>query len=238
MYLLIILLCVVFILASWIGYRRLFRLRHLSQSRLIFGFLGAMLLLTLMTIAHWMGYFPRDIAGKITMGLYTAVAGFFFGFAGKQYTLRTQAGYLEYAHRSFWTEVVPNLISILLIAFGLYRTQLFTLGPFTGIGITSGLSLIAFGVLGLTMRIVPEFRSKGVLILDRLVPWQEVVAYQWRRENVLQIDYLNIKNELTDFITAIPAEDHLMIERLLGKKLKEHEEERKEILEKRDLPKK
>lgn len=234
--LVILLLFLVFTLAFWMGYQRLLRLQHLNQRRLTYGFLIAMSILTLMTAAHWMGSFPQDIAGRFTMGLYIMVAGFFLGFATKQFILRRKTGYMEYAYRSFWTEAVPNLISILLIAFGFYRMQLFTLGPFTGIGLTSGLSLLAFGILGLTMRIVPEFRQKGILILDQLVPWQEVVAYRWHSENVIQIDYLNINNELTDFITAIPAEDHLIIERLLGKKLKEHEEERKKILEKRDQP--
>lgn len=231
MYLLIILLGSVFIFAFWAGYQRLLSLQHLSRKRLAYGLSTAMVILTLMTAAHWMGYFPQNIAAKFTMGLYTTAAGFFLGFAVKQFRLRRKTGYMEYAHRSFWTEAVPNLISILLVAFGFYRMQLFTLGPFTGIGLTSGLSVVAFGILGLTMRIVPEFRQKGILILDRLVPWQEVVAYRWHRENVIQIDYLNTNNKLTDFITAIPAEDHLIIERLLGKKLKEHEEERKKILD-------
>lgn len=233
MFLLVIFfLLLVFTLAFWVGYQRLLRLQHLNQRRLTYGFLAAMGILTFMTAAHWMGYFPQDMAGRFTMGLYTAVAGFFLGFAVKQFILRRKTGYMEYAYRSFWTEAVPHLISILLIAFGLYRMQLFTLGPFTGIGLTSGLSLLAFGILGLTMHIVPEFRQKGILILDQLVPWQEVMAYRWHRENVIQIDYLNDNDELTDFTTAIPAEDHLIIERLLGKKLKEHEEERKKILKK------
>jgi len=234
--LLILLLSIIFILALWMGYQRMLRLQHLTQRRLIYGFLAAIALLTIMSVAHWMGYFPQYIAAKVTMGLYLVVAGFFFGFAIKQIRLRRKAGYMEYACRSFWTEAVPNLISILLIAFGIYRMRLLASGPFTGIGVTSGLSLLAFGVLGLTMRIVPEFRQKGILILDRLVPWQEVVAYRWNGENVIQIDYLNTANNLTDFITAIPAEDHLIIERLLGKKLKEHEEERKKILDERVHP--
>ncbi|MCW9707402.1 hypothetical protein [Fodinibius salsisoli] len=233
MYLLIILFLVVFALAFWPGYKRMLRLQHLSRQRVIYGFLAAMIILTLMTIAHRLGYFPQDIAARFTMGLYMIVAGFFFGFSIKQFILKRKAGAIEYAYRSFWTEAIPNLISILLFAFGLYRIELLTMGPFTGIGITSGLSLIAFGFLGLTIRIVPEFRRKGVLVLDQFVPWKEIIAYRWHREDALQIDYLNANEELTDFITAIPAEDHLIIERLLAKRIKEHEEERKEILEKR-----
>ncbi|SMO78470.1 hypothetical protein [Fodinibius sediminis] len=233
MYLLVVLLlAVVFLVTFWMGYQRLLRLQHLNQQRLLYGLLAAMILLTLMTAAHRLGYFPQKIAANVTMGLYTAVAGFFFGYALKQFILRRQSGAMEYAHRSFWTEAIPNLISILLIAFGLYRMHLFTLGPFTGIGLTSGLSLLAFGIMGLTIRVVPEFRQKGILILDQQVPWQEVVAYRWYDEQAIQIDYLTPKGNLTDFVTAVPEEDHLFIERLLGKKLKEHEEERKEKLAK------
>lgn len=234
MYLLIILLLLVFALAFGLGYKRVLRLQHLSRQVVVYGFLAAMVALTLMTMAHRMGYFPQDIAARFTMGLYSIVAGFFFGFAVKQFVLRRRAGAMEYAYRSFWTEAIPNLIGILLIAFGLYRIDLLTLGPFSGIGITSGCSLIAFGFFGITMRIVPEFRRHGVLILDQFVPWKEIIAYRWHREDALQIEYLNTDEKLTDFVTAIPAEDHLIIERLLAKRIKEHEEERKEILEKRD----
>lgn len=233
---LIIFLTLAFIIAFWMGYQRILRLQHLNQRRLVYGLLTAMIVLTLMTVAHWMGYFPQDRAASFTMGLYISAAGFFLGFALKQYVLRRKAGTMEYTNRSFWTEAVPTLLSILLIAYGLYRMRLFTIGPFTGIGLTSGLSLVAFGLLGLTMRIVPEFRQKGILILDRMVPWQEVVAYSWHRENVIRIDYLSTSSDLTDFITAIPSEDELIIEQILGKKLKEHEEERKKILENLDQP--
>lgn len=234
MYLLILLLLLVGALAFWLGYKRVVRIQHISKRGVIYGFLAAMVVLTLMTVTHRLGYFPQHIAARFTMGLYAIVSGFFFGFATKQLVLRRRAGAMEYAYRSFWTEAIPNLIGILLIAFGLYRIELLTLGPFSGIGITSGCSLIAFGFMGITMRIVPEFRRKGVLILDQYVPWKEVIAYRWHREDALQIEYLNTDEELTDFITAIPAEDHLIIERLLAKRIKEHEEERKEILEKRD----
>jgi hypothetical protein len=234
MYLLIILLLLVFALAFWIGYKRVLRLQHLSRRRVIYGFFAAMAILTLMTLAHRLGYFPQHIAARFTMGLYAMAAGFFFGFAAKQFMLRRKAGAMEYAYRSFWTEAMPNLISILLFAFGLYRVELLTMGPFTGIGITSGLSLVALGFLGLTMRVVPEFRRKGVLILDQFVPWKEVITYRWYREDALQIEYLNANEKLTDFITAIPEEDHLLIEQLLAKRIKEHQEGRKEILENND----
>ena len=232
MYLLVILLLLFFISSFWVGYQRMLRLQHLNQKRVIYGFLTAMFILTLMTLAHWAGYFSQEVAARFTMGLYTVVAGFFSGFACKQFMLRQGSGEVIYTFRSLWTEAVPNLLAILLFAFGLYRTHLLVLGPFTGIGLTSGCSLIALGFLGLTMPIVPEFRHKGILIIDRLVPWKEVVSYHWHRENVLQIEYLNTDKTLTDFTTTIPADDHIIIERLLDEKLKEHEQQRKEELHK------
>jgi uncharacterized UPF0160 family protein len=77
---------------------------------------------------------------------------------------------------------------------------------------------------------VPEFRQKGILILDQFVPWRNIVSYRWESENVLQIDYYTSDNQLTDFTTYIPQEDRLIIEHLLHKKLKAHEQERKEMM--------
>lgn len=233
-YLLTGLLALVLLVSFWLGFRRVFRLRQLSKSRVINGFIFAMIILTLMTAAHWMGYFPQEIAAKFTMFLYIIAAGFFSGFAIKMISLRSKAKTIEYAYRSFWTEAAPALIAILLIAFGIYRTGALTLGPFTGIGITSGLSLMGFGLFGFTLNIVPEFRYRGILILDQFVPWQKVVAYHWHAENALQIEYLSPDNKLTDFTTFIPAEDELVVERLLAKKLKEHEQERKKVLSEED----
>ena len=231
MYLLVILFLVLFISLFWVGYRHIVRLQHLNRRRVIYGFWAALLILTIMTFAHWADYLPQTLAARLTMGFYSMVAGFLSGFACKQFMLRRGAGNVIYVFRSIWTEAIPNFIAILLLAFGLYRTHLLSLGPFTGIGLTSGISLIALGFLGLTMPIVPEFRRKGILIIDRLVRWQEVVSYRWHRENVLQIEYLNPDKTLTDFRTAVPEEDHLRIEGLLDKRLKEYEKERKKALQ-------
>lgn len=230
MYLLISLLTVAFLCAFWVGYKRLVQLQHLNQKRVLNSFITAMILLTLITLGQGLGVVSEEIAARFTMFLYTSVAGFFCGFAGKMMKLRQEAESTEYAYRSFWTDAAPNLIAVLVVAFGIYRTGLFTFGPYTGIGITSGLSLIGFGFFGLTLRIVPEFRLNGVLILDQFVPWKKIVSYSWESENVLQIDYYTTDNKLTDFSTFIPEDDELHIERLLGKKLKAHEQERKEMM--------
>lgn len=230
MYWVIGLLALSFLLSFWMGYRRILRLQHLNQRRVINGFIGAMIVLTLMSVGQWLDLYSQDIAARFTMLLYCLVAGFFCGFAFKMVLLRQEVQTIEYVYRSFWTESAPTLIAILVIAFGIYRTGLLSLGPYTGIGITSGLSLLGFGFFGLTVKVVPEFRRKGILILDQFVPWKNVVSYGWESEDVLQIDYYQEENALTDFTTFIPPEDQLIIERLLGKKLKEHEPERKKVM--------
>lgn len=228
--LLIIVLVIIFIAALWLGHRRLFRLEHLSRNLVVNGFLTVMIILTIMTIAHWMGLFPQPVAARVTMGLYTAAGGFFFGYGLKLLRLRNDAGAIEYIYWSFWTDVAPNLIAMLLVAYGIYRSGLLTLGPFSGIGITSGLSLIGFGFWGWTVRVVPEFRNKGLLMLDHLVSWAEVVSYSWQSEDVLRIDYLTQNKKISEFVTYIPPEDQLLLERILGKKITEYEEERKKAM--------
>lgn len=233
-YLLIGLLGLAFLLSFWTGFRSLLRFRHLSQRKVINGFILAMVVLTIMTAAHGMGYFAQETAAKFTMVLYSVAAGFFCGFAVKMVSFRREAKDLEYTYRSFLADTAPGLIAVMLIAFGIYRTGILTLGPFSGIGITSGLSLIGFGLFGLTIRIVPEFRFGGILILDQFVPWKKVIAYSWYTEDALKIEYLTSDNKFTDFTTYVPPDDQIIIERLLGKKLKEYEKERKKVLAEED----
>ncbi len=231
MYLILILLAVAFLLSFWMGYRRILRLQHLNQRRVLNGFVSAMVLLTLISAGQWLELISKDLAAHFTMFLYCLAAGFFFGYAFKMISLKQAVNKTEYVYRSFWTDAAPSIIAILIIAFGIYRTGLLQLGPYTGIGITSGLSLLGFGFLGLTIKIVPEFRDKGILILDQCVSWKHVVAYRWESENVLLIEYYTADDKLTDFTTYIPPKDELQIERLLAKKLKEYHQDRKEIME-------
>lgn len=230
MILLISILAILFGLAAWMGFRQLFRLELLNQQIVINSFMTVMGVLTVMTIANWMGILTQQIAANLTMGIYTVAAGFFSGYGLKLISFRNTSGYTEYVYRSFWTDIAPNLIAVILVAFGIYRTGLLTLGPFTGIGITSGISLIAFGFWGWTIRVVPEFRNNGLLFLDQYIDWEKLVSYTWTEEETIEIDYLTDGQKLTSFSTYIPEEDRLIIERILGKKLKENEEQRTDEL--------
>lgn len=225
---LIAILVILFGLSAWQGYRQVFRLEHLNQRLVINSFLAMMGILTLMTIAHWFGFFTQRLAANITTGIYIVAAGFFSGYGAKLLALRSKASSIEYMCRSFWTDIAPNLIAIILVAFGIYRTGIITMGPFTGIGITSGISLIAFGFWGWTIRVVPEFRSKGFLFLDQFIYWKQLISYQWIEEETLEIDYLTADDKLTSFSTYIPNEDRMIIEEILNRKLKENEELREQ----------
>jgi hypothetical protein len=216
--------------AGYLGYRRRLRLDHLNQNRVINTLLAAMVVLTLMSLAHGLGLFSQAVAAKVTMSAYTLAGGFFIGYGVQLIVLRRRAGNLEYMYRSFWTDVAPNFISIALFAFGVYRAGVLHWDFLTGIGITSGLSLIGFGFLGWTVHVVPEFRSEGILMLDQFIEWKNVVAYEWAGEETLQIDYITSSGKISEFKTYIPPEDQLIIERLLGKKLKEYEEDRKQTM--------
>lgn len=232
MILVAVILTIIFGLSGWVGYRRIFRLDQLNQRRVINSFLVVMGILTLMTIAHWLGFFTQQIAAHITMGFYVIAAGFFTGYGSRLIGLRRGSGHIEYMYRSFWTDIAPNLIAVLLVAFGLYRTGIITLGPFTGIGITSGISLAAFGYWGWTIPVVPEFRDKGLLFLDQYIAWGQLVAYQWVAEETLEVDYMTEDESLTSFSTYIPAEDKAIVERVLNRKHHDFREEKEEEITK------
>jgi hypothetical protein len=226
MYLLISILILAFLVSFWMGFRRLVQFHHLNRKRVVNGIVVGMILLTLITTGHWLGLVPQEWTARFTMVLYIIVAGFFFGFAIKLILLRQKLQSIKYIYQSFWTNPAPKIIAALIVIFGIYRTGLFTFEPYTGIGITSGLSLVGFGVWGFTLRIVPEFRRNGILILDQIVYWKKVIAYRWESENVLQIDYYTGNNNLTDFTTYIPPEDRTTVEQLLSEKLIKHEKDR------------
>lgn len=222
-------LALLFILAGFGGYLQLVRLEHLNRRRVFNIFVAALLFLTLMTAANWFGVITQSIAIKITMSLYCAAAGFFVGYGIKLISMRGVAGRIEYMYRSFWIDVAPNLISVALIVFGIYRTGILTWDLFTGIGITSGISLIGFGFFGCTVHIVPEFRSRGILLLDQNIEWEKVVTFSWVSKDILQVDYFTKSKQISEFKTYIPDEDQAIIERILKAKMTDNEESRRQV---------
>lgn len=234
MILLITVLVLLFAGSCVLGYKQMLRVEHLNHRNLSRTFAAAIVVLSLLTVAHWIGIFAQWITARVTMGLYSVAAGFFPGTAFKLFRLRQKAGPVEYMYRSFWVDVMPNLIGIFLFVFGVYRTGLLTAAPFTGIGITSGMSLVGFGLFIFTLRVVPEFRTRGILLLDQYIGWDHVISYKWHTEDAVQIDYILQDEIITEFVTSIPPEDQLAVERLLTQKIQEHEEERRQHLFKDD----
>ena len=123
---------------------------------------------------------------------------------------------------------------MILVLYGLYRTALLTDQLITGIRVTSGLSLMAIGVFTWTLKAVPEFRSLGILLLDRHIHWKYVISWNWSSESVVTIEYMtdseNSDQRIRQFSTSVPDEDRKEIEMVLKSKMEEFSEERQGVL--------
>ena len=214
--------------SSWI------RIEKLNRQNLLNAILITLFFFTLLMAAYLSGIFPQPIAAPFMAAIYSFLAGFFAGYAIRLIILRSNIGTILYTQRSFWIDHAPNFLSLIIILFGLYRTALLTSEPVTDIRLTSGISLICFGFFGWTIKLVPDFRSNGILLFDKKIPWRQVIAWHWYGENVLQIEYLSDlgkKNEgVKEFLTSIPEDERLQIETILESKMDEHAHERKKLL--------
>lgn len=212
-----------FIVASlsiWLGYKRLLFLDQLRFRNLSFSLIFVFLVFLILQWLHRIGYFPEAIAGAFMANLYASVFGFFTGAAIQQFYQKKDCGKILYIHRSFWTDIFPNVVAIGLILFGLQRTSLFSELPFTPIRVTSGLSIMAIGAYSFTIRLVPEFRAKGLILLDRVISWDDFFTYAWFSEHVLEIEY-TLNEEIRSFKTMVPKEDQLLVEKKLKEKIAE-----------------
>ncbi len=234
MWILSTILLLIFSGFAWFGNRKSFFIDGLTPPLVLNTLLGLLTFFTLLIIANSFGYFPQSVAAPFMMGVYTIIGGFFFGYAFRLYKERTKSGNILYQNRSFWIDHAPNLLAAAIIIFGLYRTSILIDLPVTGIRITSGLSLIGFGLFTWTLKPVPEFRTDGVLILDRRIVWPDVVSWHWQSEEVLAIEFMAGKkrNEkrIKQFTTAVPATDRKEIEMILKSKMDEFHDERTENL--------
>ncbi len=210
----IIVLCV----GLWLGHKKILHLDQITaRSFLLFStiFLAVFLILRLF---HDAGLFPEAIAGAFMACMYAFVAGFLMGNAYGLYNSKSNLGAIEYVNRSFAADTLPNLIALTLIIAGIARTSLLNDLAITPIRFASGLSIIGLGFLGLTLRLTPEFRRKGIVLIDRHIVWKDFINYRWDGENVLEIEFL-YNEELTIYHTVIPMEVRVKIEAILKKKL-------------------
>lgn len=234
MWILTLFLILTGLFGTYAGNRTWFSLDLLTTDRVLNGSLITLVLFTGLVIANVLGFFPQSVAAPFMMFLYSLLAGFFTGYAIRLFRFHSNAGTILYQNRSFWVDHAPNLFAIILILYGLYRTALLTDQFVTGIRLTSGFSLICFGVFTFTLKPVPEFRSKGIILLDRYIRWKDVIAWRWNSEEVLHIEYLSEETQkdetIQQFVTSIPADERKQIETILQSKLDEFEEERRKRL--------
>lgn len=234
MWILYLFLFLTAVAGCYVGFQKWFTFDRLNKNNVLNGTLIILSLFTLLMILYILGLFPQSIAAPFMMVFYSFLGGFFLGYAARLYNLRQESGQILYQHRSFWVDHAPNLLAAVIILFGIYRTAVLTDQLITGIRVTSGISLISFGLFSWTLKAVPEFRSQGILLLDRYILWEEVISWRWISEDILGIEYLAAEDKdderIKEFSTTIPQPERKEIELILKSKMDEYFEERKKRL--------
>jgi hypothetical protein len=234
MWILTFFLFVVFLAGAYSGNQPWFTLDRLTRDNVLNGALIILALFTILMIAFVLGFFPQSVAAPFMMVLYSVIAGFLIGYALRLFNHRSISGDILYQHRSFWVDHAPNFLAIILIVYGIYRTSILSEMPVTGIRLTSGISLICFGLFSWTLKVVPEFRSKGIMLLDRYIHWKNVISWKWQSESVVVIEYYVKEHKederLKQFATSIPEEERKELEVILKSKMEEFDEERRKVL--------
>lgn len=208
------------IASIYFGHQRLFFLYQISGRRLAITGMIAALVYTLLMFLYRLGIVSEAFGAAIITNVYASIFGFFLGSAIEQYQRLKSSGNILYSNRTFMSYHAPVIMAVVLILFGIYRTSLLSQLPITPIRITSGLSFMAVGFWGMTLRLVPEFRQKGIIILDELIPWKTLINYSWFLEEVIELEYEQ-GGVIKSYKTLIPPEDQLAIEDVLKAKMKE-----------------
>lgn len=208
------------IMSFWLGKKRLFFLYQVTLRRFLLFSITALFLYSVLLFLFKLEILTEAVAGAIIANVYASFFGFFSGSSVNQYSTRSNSGIILYCHRTFISDYLPVLIALSMILFGVYRTALFSDLAITPIRIASGLSLVSIGLWGITLRPVPEFRTEGIVLLDSIVDWENMLSYQWFTEEILEIEYTQDAS-IRGFKTLIPPEDQLAVERLLSKKMRE-----------------
>ena len=101
-----------------------------------------------------------------------------------------------------------------------FSDRYFYRSTLTPIRVSSGFSIVAFAVWGLTLRLVPEFRQHGIILLDYKIDWENFLNYSWYLIEVIEIEYQQ-NDWIKHFKTFIPHVDHSILEDILRKKMME-----------------
>ncbi len=211
---------ITFLISGYFGFKQLLYLYKLTPRNIALSTIFGLLIFTLLLFLYRLELMSEQVGAAIISNVYASVAGFFGGAAINQYQTKTNAGRILYSNRSFLSDHASVIVAIAIILFGLYRISIFTQLPVTPIRVSSGMSFIAFGFWGMTLRLVPEFRQKGIILLDMLIEWKDFLNYQWFYEEVIEIEYEQDET-IRFFKTHIPPEDQLAIEDVLRAKMKE-----------------
>ncbi len=208
----------VFLLSTWLGTKRHIKLDKITGRRFLLASIIALLLFLVLRYINDLGYFPQPVAAAFMTNLYASISGFFLGAAYDQYKMKKSLGAIQYVNSAFISELLPNLIALTLIILGIARTSILNELPITPIRMASGLSLMTLGIYAITLRITPEFRRKGFVILDREIPWKNLISYKWYEEQVIEIEF-----QYQDLIhihrSVVAPEDEKDVEQLLAKKM-------------------
>ncbi|MEO1023813.1 MAG: hypothetical protein AAFW89_14815 [Bacteroidota bacterium] len=207
-------------ISFWLGYLPLKRVYDTRYRDILVLLVGLLLFISAVQLLKENRIFTERTSSAVMAGLYASVAGFFSGSAVQLYRLKKKSGTVLYSWRSFPTEILPGIVALAMILFGLQRMSLFGDLPVTPIRFTSGLSLISIGMWGFVLRLIPEFRRFCICILDTAIDWDSLLAFQWVSEDVLEIEYEE-ETGIKTFTTRIPLHDRLKVEDLLKKKLLE-----------------
>jgi hypothetical protein len=208
------------LLSFWGGFKRLLYIDQINPRNLSITLVGAVVLLLILQWMHRIGYFPEAVAGAVMANVYASAFGFVSGAGIEQFQQKKNAGEILFVNRSFWTDIFPSIVGIGIILFGIQRTAILSELPLTPIRVTSGLSIMAIGAYSFTIRLVPEFRAKGIVLLDRFIEWDDFLTYSWYSEEVLEIEF-KLDDKIKGFKTMIPDEDSIFIEKILSEKIAE-----------------
>jgi len=208
----------VFLISCWLGSMRYLKLDKITSRRFLLVSIISLLLFLILRYINDIGYFPQNVAAAFMTNFYASIFGFFLGAAFDQYRMKKSLGPIEYVNSAFISELLPNLIALTVIILGIARTSIFDELPITPIRMASGLSLISIGVYAITLRITPEFRKKGFVILDREVPWKNLISYNWFEEEIIEIEF-KYSGTIKIHRSVVPADDEKNVEQLLSKKM-------------------
>lgn len=208
----------VFLISIWLGTKRFLKLDQITVRRFLITSTLALLLFLLLRYLNDLGYFPEAVAAGFITNMYASFAGFFIGASLDQFNMKKALGDIEYVNTSFISNLLPNLIALTLIILGIARTSIFDQLPITPIRIASGMSLISIGLYAITLRISPELRKKGFVILDREIHWKNLISYSWFQEQVIELEF-EYEGVIVVHRSIVAQEDEKEVEQLLAKKM-------------------